>query len=186
MTPRRPTSPFSIGASDGENRDMVLPGRLTYSAATPNLRRPCLVNPGGNLELLRMLRRLTAVVIIWVSLLGMAFPAFACSLAASTGDCCGQARASSPCAGGEGFLQLPDATTALCCASAAFPSVAIDSSRASHERAHHPSSPDPFVLIAWWASWSAPVPVRLVTPSLIRSQASTAALTYLYTARLRL
>jgi hypothetical protein len=135
-----------------------------------------------------MLRRLTAVVVIWVSLLGAAFPAFACSLAASTGDCCGQARASSPCAGGEGFVQLPDATTARCCASAhaAVPSVAIDSSRASHERGHHPSSPDPLVLIAWWASWSAPVPPRLITPSLIRLPASAAALTYLYTARLRL
>jgi hypothetical protein len=142
----------------------------------------------GNLEFLRMLRRLTAVVVIWMSLLGAAFPAVACSLGAAADDCCGQQGASSPCAGGEGFVQPPNATMALCCASghAAFPSVATDSGRASQPRGQHPSSPDPVVLIAWYASWSAPVPARLLTASLTRSPPSAAALTYLHTARLRL
>jgi hypothetical protein len=134
-----------------------------------------------------MLRRLTAVVVIWMSLLGMAFPALACSLAASA-DCCGQPGTSSPCTGGAGFSQLPDVTTALCCASgpAAFPSVATNSGRASHERNQHPSSPDQVVLIAWYATWSAPVPAPSIIPSLFRSPPSAAALTYLQTARLRL
>jgi hypothetical protein len=147
----------------------------------------CTVNTAGNLELLRMLRRLTAVVVIWLSLLGVAFPALACSLAASA-DCCGQPGTSSPCAGGAGFVQVPDVTTAPCCASApaAFPSVANDSDRASHGRDQHPSSPDPVVLIAWYASWSAPVPAPPIIPSLSRSPPSGAALTYLHTARLRL
>jgi hypothetical protein len=149
---------------------------------------PCTVNTAGNLELLRMLRRLTAVVVIWMSLLGAAFPALACSLAASTADCCGQPGTSSPCAGGAGFSQLPDVTTALCCASApaAFPSVATDSGRAWHERNQHPSFPDPVVLIAWYATWSAPVPAPSIIPSLFRSPPSAAAPTYLQTARLRL
>jgi hypothetical protein len=144
------------------------------------------VNTAGNLELLRMLRRLTALVVIWMSLLGAAFPALACSLAASA-DCCGQPGTSSPCAGA-GFSQLPDVTTALCCASgpAAFPSVATDSGRASHERDQHASSSDPVVLIAWYATWSAPIPAPSIIPSLSRSPPSAAAPTYLQTARLRL
>jgi len=134
-----------------------------------------------------MLRRLTAVVVIGMSLLGGASPALACSLAASTDDCCGKQGASSPCSGGEGIMQPTDATMACCVSGhAAFPRVATDSRRASHERDHRQTSPDPVVLIAWYASWSAPVPTRLITPSLIRSPPSAAALTYLHTARLRL
>jgi hypothetical protein len=135
-----------------------------------------------------MLRRLTAVVVIWMSLLGAAFPALACSLAASTTDCCGQPGTSSPCTGGAGFVQLPDVTTALCCAygPAAFLSVATDSGRTSHERDQQPSSPDPVALIAWYASWSAPVLAASIIPSLSRLPPSAAALTYLQTARLRL
>jgi len=158
---------------------------LHWNIAELNWR--CSINTAGNLELLRMLRRLTAVVVIWMSLLGAAFPALACSLAASA-DCCGQAGTSSPCARGAGFSQLPDVTTALCCASgpAAFPSVAIDSRGASHARDQLPSSPDPVVLIAWYATWSAPVPAPSIIPSLFRSPPSAAAPTYLQTARLRL
>jgi hypothetical protein len=134
-----------------------------------------------------MLRRLTAVVVIWMSLLGVAFPALACSLATSA-DCCGQPGTSSPCAGRASLPQLPDVTTALCCASgpAAFPSVATDSGRALHERAQHPSFPDPVVLIAWYATWSAAAPAPSIIPSLSRSPPSAAAPTYLQTARLRL
>ena len=151
------------------------------------LNQPCTVNAAGNLELLRMLRRLAALAVIWMSLLGVAFPALACSLAASA-DCCGQPGTSSPCAGGAGCVQVPNVTTAPCCASApaAFPSVANDSGRASHERDQHPSSPDPIVLIAWYVSWSAPVPEPSIIPSLSRSPPSAAAPTYLQTARLRL
>jgi hypothetical protein len=135
-----------------------------------------------------MLRRLTAVVVIWISLLGAAFPALACSLAASTADCCGQPGTSSPCAGGAGFSQLPDVATAPCCASApaAFPSAASDSGRGSHVREQHSSSSDPVVLIAWYATWSARVPAPSIIPSLSRSPPSDAVPTYLQTARLRL
>ena len=135
-----------------------------------------------------MLRRLTAVVVIGVSLLGAAFPAFACSLDASNSACCGQGGAPSPCTGGEGFVPALGVTAAICCASgqAASPNVAIDSGRTSHERGHHPSSPDPYVLIARSAIWPVPVTASLANPSLIRSPPGTAALTYLRTARLRL
>jgi len=133
-----------------------------------------------------VLRRLAAVVVIWVSLLSAAFPAFACSLDASKSDCCGGVP--SPCTGGERFVPSLDITAAICCGSghAAFPDVAIDTGRTSHERGHYPSSPDPLALIAWSASWSVPVPARLIIPSLIRAPPNTAALTYLHTARLRL
>jgi hypothetical protein len=178
---------FSYTPGKGEPRHGT-PRVLDLQRDIAELNWPCTVNTTGNLELLRMLRRLTAVVVIWMSLLGAAFPALACSLAASTADCCGQPGTSSPCAGGAGFSQLPDVTTALCCSSghAASASVAIDSRGASHERDQHPSSPDPVVLIAWYASWSAPVPEPLITLSLSRSPPSAAAPTYLQTARLRL
>jgi len=146
------------------------------------------VQPAGNLEWLPVLRRLAAVVVIGVSLLSAAFPAFACSMDASKSDCCGQGGAPSFCTSGERFMPPSDVTASMCCASgqAAFPDVAIGSGRTSHERGHYPSSPDPVALIAWSASWSVPASTPRVTPSLIRSPPGTAALTYLHTARLRL
>jgi hypothetical protein len=152
-------------------------------------RRPsCGVHLPGNLEWLPVLRRLTAFVIIWVSLLGAAFPAFGCSLAASQSGCCGEGGTPSPCTGGERFVPPPDVAPAICCASghAAVPSVALDSGRTSHERGHSPSSPDQFVLVAWSTSWLTPVRASLNTASLPRSPPSAAARTYLHTARLRL
>ena len=144
--------------------------------------------PCPALELWPVLRRLTAVVVIWVSLLSAAFPAFACSLDVSKSDCCGQGGVPSPCTGGERFVPPLDVTAAMCCASghAAFPDVAMGSARTSHERGHYPSSPDRVALIAWSTSRSLAVPARLITPSLIQSPPSAAALTYLHTARLRL
>jgi hypothetical protein len=135
-----------------------------------------------------VLSRLTAVVVIWVSLLGAAFPALACALTASNSECCGQSGTALRCARDVGFGQPREATTALCCASGheAFPGVAYDSERTSPERGHDLSSTDPFVLIAWSASWFAPTLAPLTTPSLVRPPPSAAALTYLHTARLRL
>lgn len=146
--------------------------------------------PGGSArkwELPPVLRRLTTAVVIWVSLLGVAIPAFGCSLIASKGDCC-PAGASLPCPSGEGFTQPPDAMAACCSSGHASPSVvAIDSGRALYERDHHPnSSPDPFVLVAWPTFWSAAVFNPPARASLIRLPRSDAALTYLHTARLRL
>jgi len=177
----------AFSTSNGREPRHGTPRVLDLQWNIAELNCPSTVKTAGDLELLRMLRRLTAVVVIWMSLLGAAFPALACSLAASA-DCCGQGGTSSPCAGGAGFSQLPDVTTALCCASgpAAFPSVATDSGRAWHERNQHPSSPDPVVLIAWYATWSAPVPAPSIIRSLSRSPPSAAVPTYLQTARLRL
>jgi hypothetical protein len=152
------------------------------------LKLPGTVHSAGNLESLQVLRRLTAVVVIWVSLLGAAFPAFACTLAALNSECCGQTGATPPCAGDVGFGQPMNTTTASCCASGheAFPGAAFDSDRTSPERAHEHSPPEPFVLIAWSASWLARVLAPLTTPTLRRPPPSGAALTYLRTARLRL
>lgn len=152
------------------------------------LKPPGMGHSADNLESLRVLRRLTAVVVIWVSLLGAAFPAFACTLAASNSECCHQAGTTPPCAGDVGFGQPVNATTASCCAAGheTFPGVAFDSDRTSPERGHDLSPPGSFVLIAWSASWLAPVLAPLTTPTLMRPPPSGAALTYLHTARLRL
>jgi hypothetical protein len=149
---------------------------------------PVRFHSAGNLESLRVLRRLTAVVVIWVSLLGAAFPAFACTLLASNSECCGQSDTTLPCAGDVGFGQPVNATTASCCASGhdAFPVLAFDSDRSSPERGHDISPPEPLVLIAWSASWLAPVLAPPTTPTLMRPLPGAAALTYLRTARLRL
>ncbi len=142
----------------------------------------------GQLELLTVLRRLTTLVIIWVSLLGAALPAFACSLAAAENDCCGRSGTSSPCTIGTAFTQQADALRVPCCAAgqAASTDIAMDSGRASNERSQHPStSPDALFIVTsrmGWASLRAPAEVAL----LILPPRTDAALTYLHTARLRL
>ena len=139
------------------------------------------------MELLPVLRRLTAIVVIWASLLWAVGPALACSLSAFSKDCC-PAGTSAPCAGQAGSAQHFDTVEVPCCASgqATVADVAIDSGRTSHERGHYPTSPDPIVLIAWSVSWLASVHTTPTLPSRVRPPPSFAALTYLHTARLRL
>lgn len=184
------TSGYAIGVNASNEREPRhgTPRTIDLLCGIAERKRARTVYPAGTLELWPVLRRLTAVVVIWVSLLSAAFPAFACSLDVSKSDCCDQGGVPSPCTGGERFVPPLDVTAAMCCASghAAFPDVAMGSARTSHERGHYPSSPDRVALIAWSTSWSVPVPARLITPSLIQSPPSAAALTYLHTARLRL
>jgi hypothetical protein len=134
-----------------------------------------------------VLRRLTAIVVIWASLFWAVAPALACSLSAFSKDCC-PAGTSAPCAGQARSAHHFDTVEVPCCASgqATVADVAIDSGRASHEGGHCPASPDPIVLIAWSASWLAPVPTTPTIPSWVRPPPGSAALTYLHTARLRL
>jgi hypothetical protein len=170
-----------------ENRDTVSSQTIDLSCDIADLMNPCRVCPAGRVELLPVLRRLTAIVVIWASLLWAAAPALACSLSAFNKDCC-PAGTSAPCAGQAGSARHFDAVEMPCCASgqATVADAAIDSGHTSHERGHYPASPDPFVLIAWSASWLAPVPTTPGSPSRVRPPPSFAALTYLHTARLRL
>ena len=136
-----------------------------------------------------MLRRLTALAIVWVSLLTVASPAFACSLIASAmGDCCPEG-APSPCTGGEGFTQALDGMPASCCASTHVSSAVmiVGSERAAHERGHLPRLfPHALVPVACTTRWMATASARLTPAVPIRSPRSDAALIYLHTARLRL
>ncbi len=133
-----------------------------------------------------MLRRLTAVAMIWLSLLGAALPAFACSLAASTGDCCDQQ--GTPCTGGQGYVQSLRSAAASCCVTEdlGLSNVAFDAGRTPYQRGFDSCDPNPLALVAWSASWLTPVPRAPPALSQVRPPPSTAALTYLHTARLRL
>ena len=134
-----------------------------------------------------MLRRLTAIIVLWVSLLGAALPT--CASAMSSCDCCDHAGAAIPCTGDGAFAARLDVTSKQCCATGqpGFPAAAMDSNRTSDERAQVPSSPDPLVLVAWSASWAAPFTTPPIIPwHRVRSPSRSAVPTYLYTARLRL
>jgi hypothetical protein len=58
------------------------------------------------------MRRLTAILAIWLSLVGVAMPVLACSMGVDSAGCC-PVRTQSPC-GGSGESQW-NATVALCC-----------------------------------------------------------------------
>lgn len=96
-----------------------------------------------------MFRRLTALLVIWVNLLGMAHPALACSIDALDSDCCG---AGLPWPGDLGAQNSNGvAAGTLCClaSTTAAPSVSVDATRPQPEAAHGLGSPDPIVLLSW-------------------------------------
>jgi hypothetical protein len=158
------------------------PQTIDLLCAIAELSLPHPVHPIGKWELLTVFRRLTALVVIWVSLLAAAPSAFACAWVVLKSDCC---PAGSPTSrGGEGSAVLTDVGAALCCAAQpeVSPTIAAGSVRTAHERNLHP----PLAVIAESVSWTAPSSARVVPPPLIRSPRNDGALTYLHTARLRL
>jgi hypothetical protein len=127
-------------------------------------------------------RQLSIALMLCLGLIWAASPALACARMAHR-DCC-PTDSSSPCEG-EKSRDL-GALTALCCvtAPAAATSVAADLPRAAHLQ--DTGSPDPVVLLAWFATFSPrdysqpPAPPHpLVAPP-------DGSLTYLRTLRLRL
>jgi hypothetical protein len=132
----------------------------------------------------RVMRRLTAILAIWLSLVGVAMPALACSMGVDAAGCC-PIRTQSPC-GGSGESQW-NATVTLCCSagptSTAGPSV--EPSRSSRI-SFHSGTPDQFVVSGWTTINPVNPAAHRVSPTSIPSHRADAALTYLRTGRLRL
>jgi hypothetical protein len=137
----------------------------------------------SRVEIRLRMRRLFALLVVWVGLITAGAPAFACATAAAAGNCC-PSDAPSGCA--QLYEQL-GAQATVCCATAAAPSVMVsaESSRELHIAQSDHGSVDP---IAAAASLSSILNLRdsrlaLPVPAPAYSDAS---LTYLHTARLRL
>jgi hypothetical protein len=130
------------------------------------------------------MRRLTAILVFWLSLLGVAMPVLACSMGVAADGCCA-VRSQSPC-GGSGDSQW-NATVTLCCsagpASASGPSV--EPSR-STQAPLHPGTPHQLVVSGWTTTNPVNAAAQLVFASSISTHRADAALTYLHTRRLRL
>jgi hypothetical protein len=129
------------------------------------------------------MRRLTAILAIWLSLVGVAMPVLACSMGVAADGCC-PVRTQSPC-GGSSESQW-NATVALCC-SAAPTSVSgpsVEPNR-SIRVPLHPGTPD-LVVDSGWTTRAGGAAAQRLYPSSILTHRADAALTYLRTGRLRL
>jgi hypothetical protein len=131
------------------------------------------------------MRRLTSILAIWLSLVGVAMPVLACSMGVDAAGCC-PVGTQSPC-GGSGESQW-NATVALCCStgptSTAGPSV--DEPNRSSRDPLHPGTPDQFAASGWITIKPLSAAAHLVFPTSIPTHRADAALTYLRTGRLRL
>ena len=130
------------------------------------------------------MRRLTTILAIWLSLLGVAMPVLACSMGVAADGCC-PVQTQSPC-GGSGESQW-NTTVTLCCSagptSASGPSV--EPSR-NTQAPLHPGAPDQLVIGSRTTTNPGSAAPQLNFPSSIPTHRADAALTYLRTGRLRL
>lgn len=134
-----------------------------------------------------MSRRLIALLVVCVGLLGAAVPVLACSIAALDGDCCPQ-NSQSSCAGSEPGERLETAAT-NCCIAAPVPSHAESISSIRSLQDEHPASsatPESLSLPPWIASSAALNRNDCVFTPVSSPPRTDAALTYLHTGRLRL
>jgi len=125
--------------------------------------------------------------VIWINLLAVALPAFACARAALNCNCC-PADGSAACNPGETGIIHPEVAAALCCVdqSVALRPVASDVRRPSHERKFSRGSPDPAALSTGPISRTASRSGDPILPPLAGFVRSNGTLIYLHTARLRL
>ena len=133
-----------------------------------------------------MPRRLTALLVMVLVLLGTVAPTLACAAALSTRDCCPEG-STTPC-GGEGSGTRFNGLVEACCLSAPQASPAwVSASREQTERqSSHSGSPDPVVAVAWLLTLShQPHTHDLPTLSAVAIPGD-GVLTYLRTGRLRL
>lgn len=129
-----------------------------------------------------MLRRLTAILAIWVSLLGVAMPVLACS----AGEGCCPALTQPPCAGGVGELQW-NATVGVCCSAGPTSAYVLSAdTRRSVQSSLHPGPPDHLAASGWASTEPGNTNARLILLSSIPTHRADASLTYLRTGRLRL
>jgi hypothetical protein len=132
----------------------------------------------AKVEIRLRMRRLFALLVVWVGLITAGAPAFACATAAAAGNCC-PADAPSGCALG--------AQATVCCATAAAPSVMVSAepSRELHTAQSDHGSVDPVAAVASLSSILHRRDSQLALP-LPAPTHTDASLTYLHTARLRL
>ena len=130
-------------------------------------------------------RRLTALLVMVLVLLGTVAPTLACAAALSTRDCCPEG-STTPC-GGEGSGTQFNGLAEACCLNTPQASSAwVSASRDQIERESHFGSPDPIVAVAWLFTFShPPQSADLPTPSAVAISGD-GVLTYLRTGRLRL
>jgi hypothetical protein len=132
-------------------------------------------------------RRLTALLVLWVGLLGALSPAFACEMAASGGNCC-PADASSECRQAWAFERMESASAAMYCLAPAMPSQVVGieaAARNPHDPQHAGGSPEASAVLSWGAL-AGITPQREFNAPLKVDARTDATLIYLKTGRLRL
>jgi hypothetical protein len=132
----------------------------------------------------QVMRRLTAIWAIWLSLLGVAMPVLACSMGNGEQGCC-PVGTQSPCGAGSESQWNP--TVDLCCS--AGPTSANEPSFEPSRNIQsplHPGTPDQFVVGGGTTANTDSAAAQSLFPSSIPSNRADAALTYLRTGRLRL
>jgi hypothetical protein len=125
-------------------------------------------------------RRLTALLVVWVALLGVGSPALACAFR----DCCATTGSHLPCETGGRSASLA-AEAARCCVTAPAPSssVCIVAARINPDGHHGAGFSGPAVLV----NGAIAPAIRPLTPNPVdHSYRVNASQTYLHTARLRL
>jgi hypothetical protein len=138
----------------------------------------------GKRELLQVLRRLTAMLFVWVGLLGPASAAFACATLALKADCC-PADSSGPCS--DQTTGAQPALPATCCVAAPTRSKELTlESRRSDRELDRNSDPPELAINAGWAAPSRPVALAGAAPLAATDARSDGTLTFLLTGRLRL
>lgn len=133
------------------------------------------------------MRRLTALLVLWVGLLGAISPAFACAVTTSNGDCC-PADASSECRQAWAFERLESASAAMYCLAPAMPSQAVAIALAGNpnEPQHDGRLPEPSAIVVWADFFPDIAPQREFIAPISVDARTDATLTYLKTGRLRL
>ena len=169
-------------AWNAESASRTLPGfdltpRLTELSAT----RGSLCS--GKPEMASVLRQLTAVLLVWVSLLGTTTAALACDTPKA--DCC-PPNSRTPCNDPRPSFQL--IAPATCCAVAPVQSrnLAVESERSARERDQSSGSPDLVAIAAWVALGPEASTNSIADPPAAAAPRTDGTLTYLRTARLRL
>ena len=140
------------------------------------------VDVPGKLELASVFRQLTAILLVWASLLGTSTAALTC---ATPADCC-PPNSRTPCNYPEPSFQVT--APAICCtvAPAQSRNLAVATERSAPERDQSSGSPDLVVVAAWLALGPEASTRRIADPPAAAAPRTDGTLTYLRTARLRL
>jgi hypothetical protein len=128
----------------------------------------------------RQVRRLTTILVSWLSLVGVAMPVLACSLGGTGAGCC-PAQTQPPCGTSEAQWS---ATVTVCCSAGPQSTSAVAVKPNRDVQSFFGSDTATLTIVGNWTPGSASA--RAVAPSSIPARRADAALTYLHTGRLRL